>query len=158
MLREHRTMCRLPVRDGPEGIDVMTQTTFRKVFSQFLVNYWGAFHEVLEAQSVTPDRLAGSLFNALQAEHRAFDALYVGSEKSALVGLGHIWSDVEARRYRRPDPALTHDEIVKALQLFREIYDSLFHQGEKYLAARTSILEGAPHGTPRERLRADAAR
>lgn len=136
----------------------MTEQVFKNVFSRFLNNYWGAFHEVLEAQSVTPRRLAGSLFEALQAEHHAFEAIYVGPAKNALEGLGHIWRDIHARRYQWPDPALTHDEVKKALQLFEEIYSSLVHQGEKYAAARKDILKHAPHGTPKEPLRADAAR
>ena len=136
----------------------MTERTFREVFSQFLDKYWGAFHEALEAQSVTPRRLAGSLFNALQAEHRAFEVVYVGSAKSALDGLGHIWQEIEARRYQWPDPAFTHDEATKALQLFKEIYASLVHQGQRFPAAQKEILKHAPHGTPKQPLRADAAR
>lgn len=136
----------------------MTEGAFKKVFAQFLNNYWGAFHEVLEAQSVTPRRLAGSLFEALQAEHRAFEGVYVGPAKSAVDGLGQIWHDVQARRYQWPDPPLTHDEVTKALHLFDEIYSSLVHQGQRHPAARKDILEHAPHGTPKEPLRADAAR
>jgi hypothetical protein len=136
----------------------MTETAFKKLFTQFLNNYWGAFHEALEAQSVTARRLASSLFDALQREHRAFEAMYVGPAKSAVDGLGHIWRGVQARRYQSPDPPLTHDEVTKALQLFEEIYGSLVHQGQKYAAARKDILKQAPHGTPKERLRADAAR
>lgn len=136
----------------------MTERTFKRVFSQFLDHYWGAFHEALEAQSVTPRRLAGSLFGALQAEHRAFEGMYVGRAKSALDGLGHIWHEHEARRHQFPDPALTHDEVAKAHRLFEDIYDSLVHQGERFPAARKEILKHAPHGTPKEPLRADAAR
>jgi hypothetical protein len=136
----------------------MTETTFKNVFSQFLEKYWGAFHEVLEAQSVTPKRLADSLFKALRAEHRAFEAVYVGRAKSALVGLDHIWRELEARRYQWPDPALTHDEVTKALTLFREIHDSLVHEGQRHAAALTEILTHAPHGTPKQPLHADAAR
>ena len=136
----------------------MTEKTFSEVFSQFLDNYWGAYHEVLEAQSVTPKRLAGSLFDALHAEHRAFEGVYRGRAKSAVDGLGRIWHEVEARRYRWPDPPLTHEEIDRAQRLFEHIYDSLVHQGQKFPAARTQILKRAPHGTPRERLRADPAR
>ena len=65
----------------------MTENVFKKVFTQFPQQLLGAFHEALEAQSVTPRRLAGSLFDALQAEHRAFEAMYVGLAKSALDGL-----------------------------------------------------------------------
>jgi hypothetical protein len=136
----------------------MTERIFRKVFSQFLERYWGAFHEALEAQSVTPRRLAGSLFTALQAEHRAFESVYVGPSKSALDGLAHIWRDLEARRYQYPDPPLTHDEVVKAHRLFENIYDGLLHQGHKFPSAMKEILKTAPHGTPKEPLRADAPR
>ena len=136
----------------------MTESVFKKVFTQFLDKYWGAFHEALEAQSVTPRRLAGSLFDALQAEHRAFAGMYVGPAKSAVDGLGHIWRDVQARRYQWPDPSLTQAEVSKARQLFEEIYSSLLHQGQKYPAARKDILKHAPHGSPKEPLRADAAR
>ena len=114
----------------------MTESVFRQVFTQFLYKYWGAFHEALEAQSVTPRRLAGSLFDTLQAEHRAFETAYAGPEKRALDELGRIWHDIHARRYQWPDPALTHDEVAKARQLFVEIHDSLVRQGEKYPAVR----------------------
>ena len=136
----------------------MTEGAFKKVFTQFLNKYWGAFHETLEAQSVTPQRLAGPLFEALQAEHRAFEGMYVGPAKSALDGLGHIWRDLQTRRYEWPDPSLTHAEVSKALQLFEEIYSSLLHQGQKYPAALKDILKQAPHGTPKEPLRGDAVR
>lgn len=136
----------------------MTEKTFQKAFSQFLENYWGAFHEALEAQSVTPKRLAGSLFNALLAEHRAFERIYSGHAKSALDGLGHIWHDVEARRFQWPDPPLTHDEIGKAHRLFDQIYDSLLLQGHKFTVAKKEILTRTRHGTPREPLQVDAAR
>jgi hypothetical protein len=92
----------------------MTETTFKKVFTQFLNSYWGAFHEALEAQSVTPRRLATSLFEALQAQHRAFESVYVGPAKSALDGLAHIWHELGARRYMWPDPALTQEEVARA--------------------------------------------
>jgi hypothetical protein len=136
----------------------MTETTFKKVFSQFLDKYWGAFHEALEAQSVTPRRLADSLFKALLSEHLAFEAVYVGRAKSALDGLGHIWHELQARRYQWPDPALTHEEVAKALTLFREIHDSLVHEGQRHPASLKEILKHAPHGTPKEPLHADSAR
>lgn len=136
----------------------MTETTFKKLFSQFLSHYWAAFHEAIEAQSVTPTRLAGSLFNALQTEHRAFEGMYAGPSKHALDGLGHIWNEVQARRYIWPDPGLTHDEVTQALQLFKELYDSLVHQGGEFAAARKEILKHTLHGTPKEPLRADTAR
>ncbi len=136
----------------------MTEPTFKNVFSQFLNGYWGAFHEALEAQAVTPRRLAGSLFNALHAEHRTFEGMYAGRAKSALDGLGDLWRDVEGRRYQWADPALTHDDVAKALRLFEEIFDSLLLQGETFPEARKEILKQAAHGTPKEPLRADAAR
>ena len=136
----------------------MTREVFKKLFGQFVDHYWGAFHEVLEAQSVTPRRVAESLFKTLQAEHRAFADMYVGPVKSAVDGLGDIWHDLEARRYQFPDPALTHDEVTKALKLFQEIYDGLLQQGRKFSATQRDILKHAPHGTPTERLRVDAAR
>jgi hypothetical protein len=136
----------------------MTESTFRKIFHQFLYNYWGAFHEALEAQSVTQKRLAGALFEALQEEHRAFEAIYAGPAKGALAGLRQIWQDAEARRYRWPDPPLTHEEVTRALQFFEEIHGSLIKEGQEFPAARRDILQHAPHGTPKEPLRADAAR
>ena len=136
----------------------MTETTFKRLLSQFLNDYWGAFHEVLEAQSVTPMRVAGSLYNALLAQHKAFEGVYAGPGKIALDGLGHIWHDLEIRRLEWPDPALTHDEVTKAVKLFQEIYDALLRQGHDFRAAREEILKQAPHGTPEEPLRVDAAR
>jgi hypothetical protein len=107
----------------------MTESAFKKVFTQFLNDYWGAFHEALEAQSVTPRRLAGSLFQTLQSEHRRFEAMYDGSAKDSLADLGRIWHEIEARRFQWPDPAITEDDIAKALRSFKEIYDSLVRQG-----------------------------
>src|SRR6185295_2870327 len=136
----------------------MTKSTFTTVFTQFLNSYWGAFHEALEAQSVTPGRLAESLFKALKSEHFTFEAIYAGRAKGALDRLGQIWRELEARRYQSPDPGLTHDEITEARKLFEEIYSSLVREGQKYPALRKTILKRAPHSTPREPLRADAAR
>jgi hypothetical protein len=137
---------------------IMTEKTFRDVFSYFLSDYWGAFHEALEAQSVTPTRLAESLFKNLQQAHLAFEGRDVGSARTALEGLGRIWQELEARRYRWPDTALKQDDVSRALALFEEIYDSLVRQGQTFSAARSEILKSAPHGTPKEPLRADAAR
>ena len=136
----------------------MTERTFKKILSQFLDDYWGAFHEALESQSVTPRRLAGSLFDALHAQHRAFEGAYVGPAKDALDELGHLWQDIEARRHQSPDPALTHDDVTKALNLFEKIYDSLVHDGREFPAALKETLKHAPHGSPKEPLRADSAR
>lgn len=136
----------------------MTERAFREVFAQFLNGYWGAFHEALEAQSVTPRRLAGSLFDALQREHRTFEGLYTGPAKNALEGLGGVWHELTARRYQWPDPPLTHAEVTQALHLFEELYDSLIQQGESFPVVRKEILQQAVHGTPKDPLRADAAR
>ena len=136
----------------------MTEMRFRKAFSQFLDNYWGAYHEVLEAQSVTPRRLAESLFKDLHAQHLAFAKVYTGSAKGALDELGRLWQDVEHGRVEFLDAALTHAQILKAQSLFEKIYRTLVHEGEKFGAARKDIVTHAPHGTPKEPLRADAAR
>jgi hypothetical protein len=136
----------------------MNEQTFRDTFSQFLFNYWGAFHEALEAQSVTQRRLAESLFRDLEAAHRRFAGLYTGAASSAVDDLGRIWQGLEARRYLSPDPAFRRDEVSKALGLFEAIHDSLVREGERFPAARDEILKSAPHGTPRDPLRADAAR
>lgn len=136
----------------------MTEKTFREVFSYFLADYWGAFHEALEAQSVTPTRLAESLFKNLQDAHLAFTGMAVGPAGTAVEELGRLWQGLEARRYRWPDTALKHDEVSRAVALFEEIYDSLDRQGQKFPAVWNEILKNAPHGTPKEPLRADAAR
>src|SRR5688500_284047 len=136
----------------------MTELTFTTLFTQFLYRYWGAFHEALEAQSVTPGRLAGSLFNALQAEHRSFEDMYAGRAKSALDRLGHIWQELEVRGYQSPDPAFTRDQVSRARHLFETIHASLVREGREFPAARMAILAHAPHATPSEPLRADAAR
>jgi hypothetical protein len=56
------------------------------------------------------------------------------------------------------DPGLTHDEVKQALRLFEEIYNSLAHEGQRYATTRKEIVRHAPHGTPKEPLRVDAAR
>ena len=136
----------------------MTEKTFNVLFNQFLNGYWGAFHEALEAQSVTSGRLAASLFHAVQAEHNGFEGVYPGPARAALAELGAIWRENQARRYEFPDAALTHDQIARARQLFEDIFDSLVHEGEKYAATCEKILGRASHGTPRDALKADAAR
>lgn len=135
----------------------MTETTFKNVFSQFLDRYWGAFHEALEAQSVNQKRLAESVFRRLQTEHATFIALCEGPDGSAADRLGEIWEAVEHRQSLWPDASLRHDEVVEALQLFKDIYNKLSEEGRKFSATRRNILRRAPHGTPKESLRADAA-
>lgn len=136
----------------------MTEAAYRKLLTRFLHNYWGAFHEVLEAQSVTPRRLARSLFNALESEHRAFAAMYSGPAQPAVDDLTDLWEDMAARQHEFVDPALTRKDVVRALRQFSAIYDSLIDEGAKFAAARRDILKHAPHGTPNEPLHADAAR
>jgi hypothetical protein len=75
-----------------------------------------------------------------------------------LDSLGHIWHEMEARRYQSPDPGLTHEEVTRARELFEEIYTGLVREGQKFPAARKAILKHALHGTPKEPLRVDAAR
>ena len=53
----------------------MNERRYRSLFEQFLNDYWGAFHEVLEAQSVNPQKLAASLFDALVGAHARFAAI-----------------------------------------------------------------------------------
>ena len=136
----------------------MTENAFKKVFAQFLNGYWGAFHEALEAQSVTPRRLARSLFDAVQAEHRAFAEAYNGPAQSAVDGLSDIWRDVAARAYQFPDPPFTHEETTAALRFFAQVYDSLTGEGARFADVRHEIVQHAVHGTPKDRLHADAAR
>ena len=76
----------------------MDKETYRQVLTQFLDNYWGAFHEVLEAQSVNPQMLAAPLFEALVAEHERFTAPSDGAVDPALQGLGRLWRHVAERR------------------------------------------------------------
>ena len=136
----------------------MDEATYRQVFRQFLCDYWGAFHEALEAQSVTPSRLAGSIFTALKDRHRAFEAIYAGPARPDVNALGEIWHALEAERYIWPDPPLKHDEVVKAHQHFERLFETLLQQGQTFGTARAEILAQSPHGTPKEPLRADAAR
>ena len=136
----------------------MNEATYRRVFRQFLDDYWGAFHEALEAQSVTPARLAGSLFTALRDQHRAFHAIYNGPARSDIDALGEIWSALEAERYIWPDPPLKHDDVIKAREHFKRIFETLLQQGSKFGTARAEILAQALHGTPNDPLRVDAAR
>ena len=136
----------------------MDEATYRQVIRQFLYDYWGAFHEALEAQSITPSRLAGSIFTALKDQHRAFEEIYAGPARPDVDALGEIWHALEAERYIWPDPPLKHDEVVKAQRHFAQIFEILVRAGRAFGAARAEILAHAPHGTPTEPLRADAAR
>lgn len=136
----------------------MNEAMYRRVFRQFLHDYWGAFHEALEAQSVTPARLAGSLFTRLKDQHEGFHAIYDDLARPDIEALGEIWRALEAERYIWPDPALKHDAVVKAHEHFKRIFETLLQQGSKFGATRAEILAQSPHGTPKDPLRADAAR
>jgi hypothetical protein len=135
----------------------MDETTYRNLLAQFLNDYWGAFHEVLEAQSVHPRFLAASLFDAVVAAHERFAAARNGLDP-AVDRLGHLWNDVSDRRVRIVDAALSAREIEHARTQFGLIFDALLAQGKPYENAVFEISAQAAHGTPRTPLRADAAR
>jgi hypothetical protein len=136
----------------------MDEAVYGEVFKQFLYDYWGAFHEVLEAQSVTPKRLAGSLFSALRAQHRAFAAAYEGSPRRDVATLGAIWQALEAERHHLPDLPLKHGDVIRARRCLERIYDALLRHGKAFGGTTAEILVHAPHGTPREPLQADSGR
>lgn len=133
----------------------MNERTYRRVFEQFLNDYWGAFHEVLEAQSVNPKRLAGSLFDALLDAHRRF--LVVARESQPDVArLARLWNAVCARRADSPDAPLSAREVIHARAYFEKIYDALAARGTLYPLASQDVHARARHGTPRTPLRPDA--
>jgi hypothetical protein len=138
--------------------DAMTENEFKSLFIQFLDEYWGAFHEALEAQSVTPKRLARSLLDAVRDAHEAFARSYAGPGARTLEQLGGIWRAAAARAYTFADPPFTRDEVATAVRLFGELYDTLIEEGKAFAATRDAIVARAPHGTPKQPLRADAAR
>jgi hypothetical protein len=140
-------------RTHKEG--VMNQRTYRRVFQQFLNEYWGAFHEVLEAQSVNPKLLAGSLFDDLAEAHRRFAAAAPGIG-SDLDRLGRLWEMVATKRQGTPDAPLSAREIDCARAIFESIYDGFVARGELYSLASAEVHAAALHGTPRTRLRPDA--
>jgi hypothetical protein len=134
---------------------VMNERTYRRVFEQFLNDYWGAFHEVLEAQSVNPKKLAGSLFEALMDAHRRFAAVAAGLE-SDVTRLDRLWTEVRARRTDTPDAPLSAREIIYARVYFETLYDTLVARGTIYSLASKDVHAHARHGTPRTPLRPDA--
>jgi hypothetical protein len=136
--------------------DIMNETRYRQVLASFLNDYWGAFHEVLEAESVNPGRLAASLFDPLVAEHGRFAALY-GGVHPALERLGQLWRYVAERR-GLTDAPLTARELAHARMQFQQVYDTLIGSGTAYPHISTEVLAHAVHGHPRAELRADAAR
>lgn len=137
---------------------VMNEQKYRQVLTQFLNDYWGAFHEVLETQSVNPLMLAGPVFGALVEEHRRFAALYEGAAAAAVERLGRLWNHVAERREVTFDAPLSAKEVGHARAQFEEIYDALIAGGMPYPHVSTEVLSHAVHGHPRAPLRADAAR
>ena len=134
----------------------MNEWTYRRVFDQFLNDYWGAFHEVLEAQSVNPKRLAGSLFDALMDAHRRFSAV-AQPLRTEVARLDQLWSAVCARRAETPDAPLTTREVIYARVYFEAVYDAFVARGTIYPLASKEVHAQARHGTPRTPLRPDAA-
>ena len=135
----------------------MDKETYRRVFTQFLNDYWGAFHEALEAQSVNPKVLADSLFDTLVDAHRRFAAARDGLDP-AVERLGRLWLHVVERRKVTVEAPLSAHEVAHARKQFEAIYDTLAAHGRAYPPVVTDILSHAVHGTPRTPLRADAAR
>jgi hypothetical protein len=135
----------------------MTEATYRKLLGEFLNVYWPAFHEAVEAQSVTPSRLAGSLFDGLVAAHKAFEAACDGRARAAVGELGQIWNGLRARRVVQPDPAFHAGEIGQAREHFRELYLALLAEGADYPEVTRRALQEGRHGTPLEPLRATPA-
>jgi hypothetical protein len=135
----------------------MTEMRYREVFELFLNDYWGAFHEALEAQSVNPRGLAPPLFDALVAAHRRF-ADQKGFTESSVAALARLWDVVASRRAVTADAPLTAREIAFARAHFEKIYDRLAARGTLFPRASADALAVALHGHPRSVLRADAAR
>lgn len=135
----------------------MTETKYARTFTQFLNDYWGAFHEVLEAQSVNPHYLAPSLFDALTAAHRRFAGVD-GFGEPAIDALGVLWDVVGERRSRSPHAPLRPREIQRARAQFEAIHDALMARGKLFPLAAADALGHARHAHPRAPLRADAAR
>jgi hypothetical protein len=133
----------------------MNQRTYRQAFEQFLNDYWGAFHEVLEAQSVNPRMLASSLFDGLVDAHRRFAAAPTGLGAD-LDRLGRLWDIVAGKRRETRDAPLSAREIEYARAVFESIYDAFVARGELYALASAEVHARALHGTPRTRLRPDA--
>lgn len=136
----------------------MDEGTYRRVLTEFLNDYWGAFHEVLEAQSVNPRMLAAPLFDALVAEHGRFAPLCDGAVDPAVQRLGRLWAHVTERREVTFEAPLSAKEVAHARTQFERIYDALVARGTAYPQVRTEVLSHAVHGHPRAPLRADAGR
>ena len=135
----------------------MDETAHQTLLAQFLNDYWGAFHEVLEAQSVNPRFLADSLFDELLAAHERFAAARAGVDP-AVERLGHLWRHVRERRTVTIEAPLSAREVKHARTQFETIYDALIARGKPYRNGEADVLSRAAHGTPRTPLRVDAAR
>jgi len=135
----------------------MDETTYQTLFTEFLNEYWGAFHEALEAQSVNPRMLADPLFDALVAAHQRFAAARDGVDP-AVDRLGRLWRYVAERRNVTFEAPLSAREVEHARTQFERIFDRLLAYGKAYPKASTDVVSHAVHGTPRTLLRADAAR
>ena len=92
----------------------MDETTYRALLAEFLNDYWGAFHEALEAQTVNPEMLADSLFNALVAAHHRFAAARNGVDP-AVERLGRLWRHLAERRSVTFEAPLSAHEVEHAL-------------------------------------------
>ncbi|HEY7443147.1 MAG TPA: hypothetical protein VH701_12060 [Vicinamibacterales bacterium] len=136
----------------------MNSKRYRQTLTQFLNNYWGAFHEVLEAQSVMPSRLSGSLFGDLVEEHQRFAASFRSVARPQVDSLERLWKQVEDHRTIAPDAPVSPEQIHEARGYFEGIYDALYALGEPFEGLRADVLAAARHGSPREPLRADASR
>jgi hypothetical protein len=135
----------------------MDEKTYRTLLAQFLNEYWGAFHEVLEAQSVNPRMLADPVFDALVAAHQHFAAARDGVDP-AVERLGRLWKHIADRRTVTVEAPLSAREVEHARTQFATIFDTLLAHGKPYPKAGTDVVSHAVHGTPRTPLRADAAR
>jgi hypothetical protein len=135
----------------------MTETKFTDVFTQFLNEYWGAFHEVLEAQSINPHHLAPSLFDRVTGAHRRF-ARVDSFVRPALDVLDVLWKAVGERRRTTPHAPLSAREIRYARAQFETIHDAMMARGKLFPRAAADVLAHALHAHPRAPLRADAAR
>lgn len=135
----------------------MTEAKFTKVFTQFLNEYWSAFHEVLEAQSVNPKHLAPALFDALTAAHRRFASVN-SFLRPAVDILDVLWTAVSERRRTTPHAPLSAREIQYARAQFEAIHDAMMARGKLFPRAAAEALGRARHAHPRAPLRPDAAR
>jgi hypothetical protein len=135
----------------------MDQDRYRTALATFLNGYWGAFHELLEAESVTRARLATSLFDRVVREHHAFAVICPPGVSPHVEALGRLWQRVGDHRVIVPDEPLNLEQVREALGHFRAIYDGLLDLGGAFPDIRTEVVSRARHAHPRAALRADAA-